>query len=140
MESGNATPAAGTYIEGDDCYDVIGFAGSAGITGSQTISVSGNGHINVMPYHSLFLHSSLGLQSDSIAPDYSQSVIRKIVIDQAPGNMVNDFHSLPYDFVTVQASQIRNLHFRVADYRGRTVNMLHTNISFSLLFVPEDEF
>ena len=136
---GNATPGAGAYIEGDDCYDVIGFAGGEGITGAQT-SVTGEGHINIMPYHSLFLHSSLGLQGDSIAPDYSQSVIRKIVIDQAPGNMVNDFHSLPYDYVSVQASQIRNLHFRVADYRGRTVNMLHTNISFSLLFVPEDEF
>ena len=54
--------------------------------------------------------------------------------------MVHDFHSLPYDYVSVQPSQIRNLHFRLADYRGRTVDMLHTGLSFSLLFVPEDEF
>ena len=63
-----------------------------------------------------------------------------IVLDQAPGSMIHDFHSLPYDYVSVQPSQIRTLHFRMADYRGRTVDMLHTGLSFSLLFVPEDEF
>ena len=135
----NATPGAGVYIEGDDCYDVIGFAGNEGITGAQT-SVTGQGHINVMPYHSLFLHSDLGLQGDAIGPDNSQSIVRKIVIDQPPGGMVHDFHSLPYDYVSVQPSQIRNLHFRLADYRGRTIDLLHTGLSFSLLFVPEDEF
>ena len=128
------------YIEGDDCYDVIGFAGPSLITGNATTPITGEGHINVMPYHSLFLHSDLGLQGDCIGPDNSQSIIRKIVLDQPPGSMVNDFHSLPYDYVSVQPSQIRNLHFRLADYRGRTVDMLHTVLSFSLLFVPEDEF
>ena len=54
--------------------------------------------------------------------------------------MVNDFHTLPYDYVSVQPSQIRNLHFRLADYRGRRVDMLHTGLSCSLLFVPEDMF
>jgi len=128
------------YIEGDDCFDVIGFAAAYKITGNSTTPITGDGHINVMPYHSLFLHSNLGLQGDAIGPDNSQSIIRKVVLDQPPGSMVNDFHSLPYDYVSVQPGQIRNLHFRLADYRGRTVDMLHTGLSFSLLFVPEDEF
>ena len=121
------------YLEGDDCYDVIGFAGVTQITGNASTPITGEGHINVMPYHSLFLHSNLGLQGDAIGPDNSQSIVRKIVLDQPPGSMVNDFHSLPYDYVSVQPSQIRNLHFRLADYRGRTVDMLHTGLSFSLL-------
>jgi hypothetical protein len=128
------------YIEGDDCCDVIGFAGPYLITGNSTTPITGAGHINVMPYHALFLHSSLGLQSDCIGPDDSQSIIRKIVLDTAPGSMVNDFHSLPYDYVSVQPSQIRNLSFRLADYRGRTVDLQHQGFSFSLLFVPEEEF
>ena len=85
-------------------------------------------------------HSDLGLQGDALGPDMSSSIVRKIVLETGPGTQVNDFHSLPYDFVSVQPSQIRNLHFRLADYRGRTVDMLHTGLSFSLLFVPEDEF
>ena len=128
------------YIEGDDCYDVIGFASPYKITGNSATPITGEGHINVMPYHTLFLHSNLGLQGDAIGPDNSQSIVRKIVLDQPPGSMVNDFHSLPYDYVSVQPSQIRNLHFRLADYRGRTVDMLDTGFSCSLLFVPEDEF
>ena len=134
-----ATPTGGVYIEGDSCYDVIGFVGDTGLTGAQT-TVTGEGHINVMPYHSLFLHSNLGLQGDSLGPDNSQSIIRKVTIDQPPGSMINDFHSLGFDWVSIQPSQIRNLHFRLADYRGRTINTLHTGLSFSLLFVPEDEF
>lgn len=128
------------YIEGDDCYDAIGFAAPYKITGSSGNPITGAGHINVQPYHSLFLHSSLGLQNDCIGPDDSSSIIRKIVLDAAPGSMVNDFHSLPYDYVSVQPSQIRNLSFRLADYRGRTVDLQHQGFSFSLLFVPEDEF
>ena len=128
------------YIEGDDCYDAIGFAAPYKITGSSGNPITGAGHINVQPYHSLFLHSSLGLQNDCIGPDDSSSIIRKIVLDAAPGSMVNDFHSLPYDYVSVQPSQIRNLSFRLADYRGRTVDLQHQTFSFSLLFVAEDEF
>ena len=128
------------YIEGDDCYDVIGFAAVYKITGNASTPITGAGHINVQPYHSLFLHSSLGMQGDCIGPDDSQSIIRRIVLDSAPGTMVNDFHSLAFDFVSVEPSQIRNLSFRLADYRGRTVDLQHTGFSFSLLFVPEDEF
>ena len=128
------------YVEGDDCYTQIGFAGPYKITGNATTPITGEGHINMMPYHSLFLHSDLGLQGDAIGPDNSQSCIRMLVLDQAPGSMIHDFHSLPYDYVSIQPSQIRNLHFRLADFRGRTVDMLHTGLSFSLLFVPEDEF
>ena len=128
------------YVEGDDCYTQIGFAGPHGVTGNATTPITGEGHISVMPYHTLFLHSDLGLQGDALGPDNSQSIIRKIVLDQPPGSMIHDFHSLPYDYVSVQPSQIRKLHFRIADYRGRTVDMLHTGLSFSLVFVPEEEF
>ena len=128
------------YTEGDDCYDVIGFASPYKITGNASTPITGEGHISVMPYHTLFLHSDLGLQGDALGPDSSSSIVRKIVLETGPGSQVNDFHSLPYDFVSVQPSQIRNLHFRLADYRGQTVDMLHTGLSFSLLFVPEDEF
>ena len=128
------------YMEGDDCYDIIGFASPYKITGNSTTPITGAGHINVMPYHNLFLHSSLGLQGDCIGPDDSQSIIRRVVLDTAPGTMVNDFHSLPYDYISIQPSQIRNLSFRLADYKGRTVDLQHQGFSFSLLFVPEDEF
>ena len=48
-----------------------------------------------MPYHTLFLHSDLGLQGDALGPDSSSSIVRKIVLETGPGTQVNDFHSLP---------------------------------------------
>jgi hypothetical protein len=83
------------YIEGDDCYDVIGFASPYKITGNSTTPITGEGRISVMPYHTLFLHSDLGLQGDALGPDNSQSIVRKIVLETGPGTQVNDFHSLP---------------------------------------------
>ena len=44
------------YIEGDDCYDVMGFASPCKITGNASTPITGEGHISVMPYHTLFLH------------------------------------------------------------------------------------
>ena len=128
------------YIERGDCYDVIGFASPYKITGNASTPISGKGCISVMPYHTLFLHSDLGLQGDTLGPDDSQSIVRKIVLETRPGTQVNDFHSLPYDVVSVQPWQIRSLHFRLADYRRKTIDTLHTGLCFSLLFVPEDEF
>jgi len=90
------------YIEGDHCYDVVGFASPYKITGNASTPITGEGHISVMPYHTLFLHSDLGLQGDALGPDNSQSIVRKIVLETGPGTQVNDFHSLPYDFVSVQ--------------------------------------
>ena len=74
------------YIEGDDCYDVVGFASPYKSTGNSTTPIIGEGHVSVMPYHTLFLHSDLGLQGDAIGPDNSQSIVRKIVLETGPGS------------------------------------------------------
>ncbi len=134
---GNHTPGAGAYVEHDDCYDVIGFTGSAGITGAQT-SVVGQGHINITPYHTLYIHSSLGTQADSVGPMGSSSVIRTVCLDQPIGRYVHDRNSLPFDYVSVAKGMIRQLDFKLTDWRGRAVPLTNS-WSFSLIFVPEDE-
>ena len=75
-----------SYIEGDDCYDIIGFASPYRIMGKSTNPITGEGHISMTQYFTLFLHSDLGLQGDAIGPDSSQSTLRKIV----PGSQVNN--------------------------------------------------
>ena len=97
------SPSVPDYIADDHCYDVIGFASPYKITGNAATPVTGAGHINIQPYHTLFLHSDLGLQGDCIGPDGSQSIVRKIVLESAPGSMTHDFHSLAFDYVSVQA-------------------------------------
>ena len=106
-------------MEHDDCYDVIGFTGSVGITGAQT-SVVGQAHINITPYHTLYIHSTLGTQADSVGPMGSSSVIRTVCLDQPVGRYVHDRNSLPFDYVSVAKGMIRQLDFKLTDWRGRT--------------------
>ena len=133
----NHTPGAGPYVEHDDCYDVIGFRGSVGITGAQT-SVTGQARINITPYHTLYMHSSLGTQADTVGPMGNSSVIRTVCLDQPIGRYVHDRNSLPFDYVTVAKGMIRQLDFKLTDWRGRPVPLTNS-WSFSLIFVPEEE-
>ncbi len=127
-----------SYIANDDAYDVLGLAGGSILTGNSTTPIVGTGHVNMLGYHTLFIHSELGLQGDSLTCTGETSVVRRVVLDRPQGSMVHDFHSLPFAYVRVPKSQIRQLHFRLSDWLGRTVE-LQNSWSFSVFFVPEDE-
>ena len=96
-------------------------------------------HVNVLRYHSLFIASSLGTHADSVGPQGQSSVARKIVIDQPAGGFVNDFHSLPFDYISLDKQSIAAIHFRLTDWRGRTVDM-SAPWSLSVIIVPESDF
>jgi hypothetical protein len=127
-------------------YDFQGytapFYGSDDILGlSDTVAsgpLVGIRHMNVMAYHTLFIASSLGEHADSYGPIGQTSIARKIIIDQAPGGFVNDFHSTPYDFVSLEPQSINAVSFRITDWRGQTVEML--DWSCSIILVSEDQF
>ena len=131
------------YVDGDNCYQTIGFHGpgvigeGAGLTGSVAV---GNGHVSLVPYHSLFLHSTLGDGGDSIGPNFETTIIKRIPLTSQPGQMQHDLMAQPLDYIRVSDSNIRTMEFRLTDFRGNTVDMSHQNISFSLTFVPEAEF
>jgi hypothetical protein len=124
---------------GTDPYssdDVTGLSGDSILQGN---SITASMHVNVLRYHSLFIASSLGTHADSIGPQGQSSVARKIVIDQPAGGFVNDFHSLPFDYVALDKQSIASIRFRLTDWRGRTVDM-SAPWSLSLIIVPENDF
>ena len=126
------------YIAHDNCYDVLGIHGPNTIAGSQNSPVVGTSHINVVPYHTLYIHSSLGSQAHCVGPMGSSSVIRAVCLDQPPGRYVHDRCSLPFDYVTVDEGMIRQLDIQLTDWRDRPVPLTNS-WSFSIIFVPEDE-
>ncbi len=131
-------PGIPTYTEHDNAYDVLGFHGPYVLTGNHLNPIEGSSHINVTPYHTLYIHSSLGTQGDSVGPMGSSSIIRTVCLDQPVGRYVHDRCALPFDYVTVAKGMIRQLDFRLTDWRGRTVPLTNS-WSFSLIIVPEDE-
>jgi hypothetical protein len=136
----NATndPTIPSYSIFEDAYDVLGFHHPTAMIGSQGDPAVGSAHINVIPYHTLYIHSSLGTQGDSVGPMGSSSVIRTVCLDQPPGRYVHDRNSSPYDYISVAKGQLRQLDIRLTDWRGRAVPLTNS-WSFSLILVPLDD-
>ena len=127
-------PGVGTTPYSSD--NVTGLQGDNPLVGN---TVSGFMHVNVLKYHTLFITCSLGTHNDSVGPVSQSTIARKVIIDQPSGGMVNDFHSLPYDYVSLDKQSISAISFRLTDWRGRTVTMT-APWSLSLVIVPEDQF
>ena len=117
------------------------FYGSDSILGISSLSsgpFTGSEHVNVMAHHTLFIASSLGEHTDSYGPIGQTTIARKVIVDQAPGGFVNDFHSTALDFVSIESQSISALTFRVTDWKGQTVDMM--DWSCSIILVSEDQF
>lgn len=131
----NAAAGGSLQIDANNLMDagpVIGFAtGTAILSGNASTTITGTEVVNTLPYHQLFLRSSLGNGYDAIGPNGSTC--------QVPLNdMIVDQHSLPHDSVTVGNREISSLSFRHTDCFGRTVSTQGHHISFSIIFL-EDE-
>ena len=96
-------------------------------------------HVNMMRYHTIFINSDLGVHNQSIGPLSQSSIARKITIDQPYGSMINDFHSLPYDYIALEKQSINAIHFRLTDWQGHSID-IQSPWSLSLIIVPEEEF
>ena len=86
------------HSNGGYAYDVLGFRGGVQ-EGSSSSPLIGQQHINVMAHHTVFINSSLGMHNDTIGPMGQTTIARKVVIDQPPGGLVNDYHSNLMDYV-----------------------------------------
>jgi len=136
--------AAGRSLQIDasnlmDAGSVVGLAtGTAILSGNASTTVTGTEVVNTLPYHQLFLRSSLGNGYDAIGPDGSSDIIRRITCQVPLNDMIVDQHSLPHDSVTVGNREISSLSFRLTDCFGRTIDTKGHHISFSIIFL-EDE-
>jgi hypothetical protein len=92
-----------------------------------------------MAHHTVFINSSLGMHNDTIGPLGQSTIARKVVIDQPPGQTVNDYHSSLVDYVAVPAGDIHQISFRLTDWRGQDIDM-DAAWSLSIIFVPEKDF
>ena len=136
-----AFAASGPTVDASNLMDsgsVTGFAtGSSILSGNVNISVTATDVVNCLPYHQLFLRSSLGGGYDAIGPDGSSDIIRRITCQVGLNEMIVDQHSLPHDSVTVGDREISSLSFRLTDCFGKTVDTKGHHISFSIIFLEE---
>jgi hypothetical protein len=105
----------------------------------QGNTVTAELHVNIMRHHTIFINSDLGSHNDSIGPLSQSTIARKVVLDQPYGSMINDFHSLAFDYIALEKQSISAMRFRLSDWQGHNIEMT-SGWSLSIILVPEDEF
>ena len=127
-----------TYSLFEDAYDVLGFSATTNMIGTPGDPAVGSGAINVIPYHTLYIHSSIGSQTDSLGPSGGTRIIRTVCLDQPPGRYVHDRSASPYDYVSVAKGQLQVIDIKLTDWLGRPVP-LTDSWSFSLILVGDED-
>ena len=122
-----------------DCGDVTGFGtGTSILSGDILNDVWPTDVVNCLPYHQLFLRSSLGSGYDAIGPDGSSDIVRRVICQCGLNDVIVDQHSLPHDSVTIGSREISSLSFRLTDCFGKTVDTKGHHVSFSIIFLEDD--
>ena len=92
-----------------------------------------------MRHHTIFINSDLGAHNDSNGPLSQTTIARKIVVDQPYGSMINDYHSLAFDYIALEKQSLAAMRFRLTDWMGQSIEMT-AGWSLSIVLVPEEEF
>ena len=93
-------------------------------------------YLNLVPFRSVLLHCpELADHHYSSPSSYSSNMVRKVLIDQQLGGVVNDTDSAFHeDYLDVSNQNLKRLSFRKTDTNNKTINLYDINCQFSLVF------
>jgi len=102
---------------------------------SSPLTVWTSSYLNLVPFRYLFISSSALSDYRYSAPNtYSSNIIKKVLITQQLGGIVNDAgSSLSEDYIDVSNRNLKKLDFRITDERGVVMNLYNINVQFALL-------
>ena len=101
------------------------------------LSVWTSSYLNLVPFRALYLNSpDLTDHRYSAPTNYSSSIIRKILINQQLGGVVNDDHSgaMAQDYIDVSGKNLKRLSFRLTNETGKVINLYNIPLEFALVF------
>ena len=104
---------------------------------TSPLSVWTSSYLNLVPFRAVYINSPELTDHHYSAPtSYSSSIIRKILINQQLGGVVNDDHGGAFgeDFIDVGGKNLRRLSFRITNEESKTMNFYDIPIEFTLLF------
>ena len=89
-----------------------------------------------MPFRYIFIASPTLSDYRYSAPNtYSSSIIKKVLVNQQLGGVINDAgSSLSEDYIDVGNKNLKRLEFRITDERGTPLNLYGISVMFALLF------
>ena len=102
---------------------------------SSPLTVWTSSYLNLVPFRYLFISSpTLSDYRYSAPTSYSSSIIKKVLVNQQLGGIINDAgSSLSEDYIDISGRSLKRLDFRITDERGVVMNLYNIPVQFALL-------
>ena len=128
----------GTFVEDDDAYTALGFTQDTIVNVLPNFAQTGNAHVSMIPFHTIYLTCAFGLgtNEDAIGPK-GGNLLRSIGVNAAQGGIIHDQLQNPFDYVALEAGVLRSFSFALKDLHDRDIPMFH-GFSFTILLVEEE--
>ena len=128
----------GQLVDDDDAYTVLGFTQDTIVNVLPNFAQTGNAHVSMIPFHTLYLTCEFGLgtNEDAIGPR-GGNLLRSIGVNAAPGGIIHDQLQNPFDYVALEAGVLRSFSFALKDLHDRDIPLFQ-GFSFTILLVEEE--
>ena len=92
-------------------------------------------YLNLVPFRYVFITSNALSDYHYSAPNsYSSSIIRKVLVTEQLGGIINDNHSIHQeDYIDIGGKNLKTLDFRITDSSGTVMNLYDIDCQFALL-------
>ena len=92
---------------------------------SNPLTVWISSYLNLVPFRYIFISSpTLSDYRYSVPNTYSSSIIKKVLVSQQLGGVINDAgSSLSEDYIGIGNKNLKRLEFRITDERGVVMNL-----------------
>ena len=92
-------------------------------------------YLNLIPFRYVFITSNALSDYRYSAPNsYSSSIIRKVLVIEQLGGIINDNHSIHQeDYIDIGGRNLKRLDFKITDAEGTVMNLYDINCQFALL-------
>ena len=102
---------------------------------SNPLTVWTSSYLNLVPFRYIFISSPTLSDYRYSAPNtYSSSIIKKVLVNQQLGGVINDAgSSLSEDYIDIGNKNLKRLEFRITDERGTVMNLYGIPVQFALL-------
>ena len=91
-------------------------------------------YLNLTPVRNIYMKSPNLSSFNTIGCNGESSIIKKIPVNAAPGEMITSFITSSTDFIPCNNLTLKTIEIQLQDVNGNEINLHNMNMSFSILF------
>ena len=102
---------------------------------SSPLTTWTSSYLNLIPFRYIFITSnSLSDYRYSAPNSYSSSIIKKILVTEQLGGVINDNQAVHTEnYIDIGGRNLKRLDFKITDETGTVMNLYNINVQFALL-------